>query len=391
MKVLGRKNRNRLISAFAALIFILFAMTPLVPEAEISSCLMIGALGIDSVGGVVRLTAETSTGEKTETVRGEGVRVTDAIADMNERYGKKAELGHCGVLVMGGDMTADDIGFALMSLLSDAAVSAGCAVVSAAGSAEEFVSSAVKMTTAAGSGVTSYIGFADVSSSAPVPTALEVLSALKSKSAASALPIYSAEENDSETGSSDSQNSGSDGGGAPASGSEDEKTTELVPPRRVRAIGETNFELSESATLGTLLMSPRGKGGLVDARWRTGGAEYLIQGTIESKNGSLTAFYEGASVTAKLKVSAVVRFIDRFIVIEQGGGKNVVDELSSSLEDAFSAALTECLRSAAESSRVTDFLGIRTELYRSCPHEYSVSPPDLSSASVDVEVSVKIR
>ena len=61
MKVLGRKNRNRLISAFAALIFILLAMTPLVPEAEISSCLMIGALGIDSVGGVVRLTAETST------------------------------------------------------------------------------------------------------------------------------------------------------------------------------------------------------------------------------------------------------------------------------------------------------------------------------------------
>ena len=82
MKIANRKNRNRLISAAIVVIFIVLAMTPLVPEAEVSSCLVVTALGIDSEDGVIKLTAETSDGTATESVHGEGIRVTDAMQDL---------------------------------------------------------------------------------------------------------------------------------------------------------------------------------------------------------------------------------------------------------------------------------------------------------------------
>ena len=388
MKIANRKNRNRLISAAIAVIFALLAMTPLVPEAEVSSCLMVTALGIDSESGIIKLTAETSDGTATESVHGEGIRVTDALQDLNERYGRKVELGHCGVIVMGGEMSADDISFALMSLLSEAAINAGCAVVSASAEAEEFIKDAVKLTKASGSGVTSYIGFADTSSSVSIPTALNVMSELRSKSAATALPVFEIIGSDSATGSQNAQNSGSDGGGA-SSGSSEE-TTELRSPHRARAVGSTAFELSESETLGLLLFSKRANGGLINTEWDYGNGTRIIQGEISSKSTDMKVRYEDGKVNVELKAETVIRFVDRFIVIEQGEGENVVDKLAATIEEAFTRTLSGYVNDIAEVTRKEDVLGIRTELYRSYPHEYSVIPPDLESAVFDISVTVKV-
>lgn len=389
MKKMSRRTANRLVAIAFVLLFALLAATPLVPEAEVGSCLMINALGIDCDENGVTLTAETADGTSTLTVHGEGVRVTDALQDMNERYGRRAELGHCGVIVMGGDMSADDIGFALMSLLSEAAASAGCATVSASGSAEDFIGKAVELTSAAGSGVSSYIGFADTSSSVSVPTALSVLADLKSKSAACALPVFSAAETDVAKGTSNSQNSGSDGGSQSSSGSSG-KQSELIPPRRVRAVGKTVFELSRDAAIGQMLFSPRAHGGLTDTEWTYGGETCLIQGEITDKSAGLKVGFRDGGVYVTLSVSATIRFADRFIVIEKGGGENVVEELAASLEDAFARTLERCVLAAAESSRTEDFLGILTELYRTSPHEFTTSRPDLSSAVFETDIEVKV-
>ena len=59
------KTANRWVCIAFVLMFALLALTPLVPEAEIASCLMVNALGIDVNGGTVALTAETSGGSST--------------------------------------------------------------------------------------------------------------------------------------------------------------------------------------------------------------------------------------------------------------------------------------------------------------------------------------
>lgn len=388
MKIANRKNRNRLISAAIVVIFIVLAMTPLVPEAEVSSCLVVTALGIDSEAGVIKLTAETSDGTATESVHGEGIRVTDAMQDLNERYGRKIELKHCGVIVMGGEMSADDISFALMSLLSEAAINAGCAVVFSSAQAGEFIQKAVKLTKASGSGVTSYIGFADTSSSVFIPTALNVMSELRSKSAATALPVFEIVESDAATGSQNAQNSGSDGGGT-SSGSSEEMT-ELKSPYRARAVGSTAFELSESETLGLMLFSKRANGGLINTEWEYNGESRIIQGEISSKSTDIKVRYEGGRVIAELKAEAVIRFVDRFIVIEQGNGENVINKLAATLEEAFTRTLSGYVRDIAEVTRREDVLGLRTKLYRSSPQDYKAIPPDLASAGFDISVSVKV-
>lgn len=387
MKKPDAKTVNRLISAAFVALFALLALTPLVPEAEVGSRMMISALGIDSSGGVVTLTAETAGGSGSETVRGEGARVTDALQDMNERYGRKAELGHCGAIVMGGGMAAEDTAFALMSLLSEAAVGAGCAVVSAEGSAEEFVCAAVKLGEESGDGVTSYIGFADSSSSVPVPTALTALADLKSKSGATALPVFAAEKKQGETADKNSQNSGSDDGGQSSGKSGGE--TELIPPRVARVVGGTVFDLSEDATVGLMLFSPRALGGLIDAVWRYDGEEYLLQGEIGGKDCGIAVSADGG-LRVTMKADVTMRFKDRFIVIERAGGENVLSELTDTLNAAFTETLTRCALAAAESARIEDFLGLRTEFYRSHPREYKETNGDLSSAVTETEIKVEV-
>ena len=388
MKKPDAKTVNRLISIAFVALFALLALTPLVPEAEVGSRMMISALGIDSSGGVVTLTAETAGGNGSETVRGEGARVTDALQDMNERYGRKAELGHCGAIVMGGGMAAEDMEFALMSLLSEAAVGAGCAVVSAEGSAEEFVCAAVRLGEESGDGVTSYIGFADSSSSVSVPTALTALADLKSRSGATALPVFAAEKKQGETADKDSQNSGSDDGGQGSGKSGGE--TELIPPRVARVGGGTVFDLSEDATVGLMLFSPRALGGLIDAVWRYGGEEYLLQGEIGGKDCGISVSADGGVVRVTMKADVTMRFKDRFIVIERAGGENVLSELTSTLNAAFTETLTRCALAAAESARIEDFLGLRTEFYRSHPREYKETNGDLSSAVTETKIKVEV-
>ena len=147
---LTRKRRNSLLSAAFAVVFVMLALTPLLPEAEISTRLMLNVVGIDTADGTVRVTAQTMNGTSSETVHGEGLRIGDALEDIAVRYGREPELGHCGLLVFGYEVTADDTEFALMGLLGDAIVNAGCSVVCADGTAEEFVNSAVGLTSAAG-------------------------------------------------------------------------------------------------------------------------------------------------------------------------------------------------------------------------------------------------
>ncbi len=139
-----------------------------------------------------------------------------------------------------------------------------------------------------------------------------------------------------------------------------------------------------------MLFSKRANGGLINTEWEYNGESRIIQGEISSKSTDIKVRYEGGRVIAELKAEAVIRFVDRFIVIEQGNGENVINKLAAALEEAFTRTLSGYVRDIAEVTRREDLLGLRTKLYRSSPQDYKAMPPDLAAAGFDISVSVKV-
>ena len=374
MKKISEKTRNRLILIMIVAACAVLALMPFMPEAEINSCMMVTALGIDG-GESVTLTAVMTGGSGEESVHGEGAGVTEALEDISERYGKKVEFGHCGAIVLGAEMTSEEITVALKSLLAESEVNAGCAVLSAGGRADEF---------------TDYMGFADAGAPVPVPTALTVLTSLVGKSRAAALPVFSAKSSDEVTGGQGAGNSGSDDSGAPAP---EGGGTELVPPRIARAVGRETRELTEEATYGLMIMSHRGKGGALDGVWERGGESLPLRAEITGKSASVKADLTGGVPHFTLEARLKVRFTDRYAVIERTEGETLIRDVSPELEEAFAVTVRRCLEAAAEASRTEDVLGLRTELYRSCPKEYAEFESrwgELYDAVIETDVTVKI-
>lgn len=387
MKKISEKTRNRLILIMIVAACAVLALMPFMPEAEINSCMIVTALGIDG-GESVTLTAVMTGGSGEESVHGEGAGVTEALEDISERYGKKVEFGHCGAIVLGAEMTSEEITVALKSLLAESEVNAGCAVLSAGGRADEFIRAVVKL--GGESGVTDYMGFADAGAPVPVPTALTVLTSLVGKSRAAALPVFSAKSSDEVTGGQGAGNSGSDDSGAPAP---EGGGTELVPPRIARAVGSETRELTEEATYGLMIMSPRGKGGALDGVWERGGESLPLRAEITGKSASVKADLTGGVPHFTLEARLKVRFTDRYAVIERTEGETLIRDVSPELEEAFAVTVRRCLEAAAEASRTEDVLGLRTELYRSCPKEYAEFESrggELYDAVIDTDVTVKI-
>ena len=385
---LTRKRRNALLSWAFAIIFIMLALTPLLPEAEIGTRLMLNAVGIDTINGQVIVTAQTLSGTSSETVHGEGLRVGDALEDIAERYGREAELGHCGLLVFGYEVTADDAEFALMGLLGDAIVNAGCSVAYASGSAEEFINAAVGLTSATGDGIADYAGFADTSTAVSVPRALEVLQHLKSRSATAVLPVFELTENKGESGEGSSQNSGTDSTGVQQSGGSNK--TEIVPPRRAKVLGREDFEPDEQAVAGWMWISERAEGGLTETRADLEGEEYIIQGSVTEKKRGVKVRAENGRVKAEIKLEVKLKFIDRYIIIERAEGENRLRYLAEDLEKAFERTFTDQLKAAAEECARSDILGIGTLLYRNDPSAYAAWGSDMSKVDFVFDVKVTV-
>lgn len=385
---LTRKRRNSLLSAAFAVVFVMLALTPLLPEAEISTRLMLNVVGIDTADGTVRVTAQTMNGTSSETVHGEGLRIGDALEDIAVRYGREPELGHCGLLVFGYEVTADDTEFALMGLLGDAIVNAGCSVVCADGTAEEFVNSAVGLTSAAGDSIADFAGFADTSAAVSVPSALEVLQHLKSKSATAILPVFELAAKKGESGEGSSQNSGTDSTGVQQDGGSDK--TEILPPRRAKVLGRETFEPDEQAVLGWMWISERAEGGLVETRADLDGKEYIIQGSATDKSRGIKVRAEDGRVKAELKLEVKIKFIDRYIIIERAEGENVLRYLAEDLQNAFSDTFKSQLEAFAALSPRSDVLGIGTLLYRENPRAYADWGGDMEKVDYTFDVKVTV-
>ena len=288
MKRPSRRLKTRLLTIGMIIIFGMAALSPLSPEAEVKTRLMVDAIGIDANASGIAVSCQTVSGGASEVVKGEGESLSAAFADLNARYGREVEVGHCGLIALGADTDKPALVSLLMSLLSDAKVNAGCSVVSASGSAAELMANAVIMTKAS-DGVTGFVTFADSRSNVTVPSVLETVQQLRSRSGAAVLPVLEFEKKEGEPGNEAGTQSGGGESGS-STGGDPKEQTEIVPVKTARVIGDGGTRLmGRDLTRGLVWTQPRAREGMVETVYETEGESITIRATLEEPSFSLVA------------------------------------------------------------------------------------------------------
>lgn len=385
MKKLSRKHRNTLLVIAFSLLFLVASLSPLVRSEEIRTRMMVNAIGIDATDEGVLVTAETISEGSNEIVSGKGRVLSEALQNLNERYGRNAELGHCGLIALGEGLEREDIVGIFLSILSSAKVNSGCSVISTEGNAHDFMANAALLTQSMGEGITGFVTFADSQASVTIPSALEVMQQLKSKSGATALPVIGLRDKPEEKGQSGSSSPGDSGSGG-SSQQSDTKETEIQPPRIARVVGSEVYELDENTTKGLIWMTPRSTGGMMEAPYELDGNTYKLHAILREKDAGLDVeFAEKPIVT--LKVDAQLKLSDRFAMLAELETGRTVDEVFDGMNAAYEKRITEELKLVAEASKKDDFLGYKTWLYRKYPRQFK----DWSGNPDDIELKFDIK
>lgn len=381
MKRPSRRLKTRLLTIGMIVIFGMAALSPLSPEAEVKTRLMVDAIGIDANASGIAVSCQTVSGGASEVVKGEGESLSAAFADLNARYGREVEVGHCGLIALGADTDKPALVSLLMSLLSDAKVNAGCSVVSASGSAAELMANAVIMTKAS-DGVTGFVTFADSRSNVTVPSVLETVQQLRSRSGAAVLPVLEFEKKEVEPGNEAGTQSG---GGDP------KEQTEIVPVKTARVIGDGGTRLlGRDLTRGLVWTQPRAREGMVETVYETEGESITIRATLEERSFSLDAEY-APRPRFTFRSSARLKFTDRYSVLALAERGRTLADLFDGMNAAYERTMREELeRIARDSLGEDDYLGYRTRLYRADPDAYRESGGSLDGAELIFDIKAEV-
>ena len=92
--------RIRIITYVLIALFFIIAIFPVQRGNQISEKIMVSSVGIDEKDGNTIVTCESMSGTESELLNGEGVDLLGALESINKRYGKQAELEHCGLIII---------------------------------------------------------------------------------------------------------------------------------------------------------------------------------------------------------------------------------------------------------------------------------------------------
>ena len=384
---LNRKRKNTLLVFGLLLGFIFLSLTPLVPNAEVETRLMVNTIGIDMDERGMTVTAETINGGENEVVYGRGSMLADTLQDMNERYGRRVELGHCGLVALGKDMKRSDAVCVFMNLLSDGLLNTGCSVISADTSAREFIADSALLTKSTGNGASGFVTFSDSQTSVTVPSVLETMQALKSKSGVAVMPVLGFAKKEEKSGQS-----GNNLGDTEQSSSQNNSAhgeTEIIPPDNAKIFSREAYLLGKERTKGLKWLLPRSVGGIAEAPLEYNGKTFILRSAIEKKDITISARFEDVPVI-DVKIDARLHFAQRYAIlaeVEKGASLSHMHDL---MAQAYVDVITQETRVLAELSRTDDFLGYATRLYRADPKRYKEWDGDLSTARINYDVHATV-
>lgn len=189
---------------------------------EVNSRIIVEMIGLDEKDGNIEVTAqyvmptETEGATTKDKVKVSAKTVTQAVESLSTALGRRAELGHCSMLILGSELKPHT----LASLMTGTDVTADVYVSAATESAGELVGDLTDFMKKSGTTDADFIAYSAKRSHIATTTLLNFLSDIKSASKTATVPIVELiEEEGGQSGEQSGGDSGSSSGGGESGGS----------------------------------------------------------------------------------------------------------------------------------------------------------------------------
>lgn len=387
------------IAIFIFAFIVAFMPTTVSRSREVNSRVIVEILGLDG-GDEINVTAQyvMPTGEQgatsKDTVTVGGATLEEAVETLSTALGRRAELGHCSMVIVGKDAGPELLG----TLMTATDVTADVYLAAAEDKAEELVGQITDFMKKTGATDADFIAYGAKKSHVATNTLLGFLCDIGSASHSSFMPVVSMIE--SEKNKSDSSQNGGEGGGESKDG-EGGGSSE-------KSGGGESGESSGMNVEKLALYSPQGRCGILDRAAARGVA--WVSSPIEKgiltadvsidgetiKDVSARLLKKHVDITTDAKNNAAKIKI-RAIIEPRGDKFNRLDAKNSTaasmaIKDGFSQAVKSELRAAYDSAALCDCdpLFIGREFYRYAP-DYFENGYNAKTVDVTFDVEIVIK
>lgn len=390
------------IAIFIFAFIVAFMPTTVSRSREVNSRVIVEILGLDG-GDEINVTAQyvMPTGEQgatsKDTVTVGGATLEEAVETLSTALGRRAELGHCSMVIVGNDAGPELLG----TLMTATDVTADVYLAAAEDKAEELVGQITDFMKKTGATDADFIAYGAKKSHVATNTLLGFLCDIGSASHSSFMPVVSMIE--SEENKSDSSQNGGEGGGKSKDGAGGGSSEKSGGGDNGGSSGGSGMNVEKLA-----LYSPQGRCGILDKNAARGVA--WVSSPIEKgiltadvnvdgdniKDVSARLLKKHVDITTDAKNNAAKIKI-RAIIEPRGDKFNRLDAKNSAaasmaIKDGFSQAVKSELIAAYESAAVCgcDPLFIGREFYRYAP-DYFENGYNAKTVDVTFDVEIVIK
>lgn len=356
---------------------------------EVNSRVIVEILGIDGGDGV-EVTAqyimpsdtEGATNKDIVTVKAD--TLTEAVESLNTALGRRAELGHCSLVIVGKDAAPELLG----TLMTATDVTADVYVSAAMDKASDLVTDITDFMKKTGATDADFIAYSAKKAHIATNTILGFLSDIGSASRTAYMPVVQMLPESDGGGSSGGTGGGSSGGGSSGSGGSDGQTGMKVEQLAIYNERGRIGVMDRIAARGVAWVSAPIEKGVITADVEFGDETVKdVSGRLLKKRAGIDI--DSAAGVAKIKLKATVEPIgDKYNALEASEN----DRMSKAVKDGFAAAIEKEISAAYEAARELecDPLFIGREFYRYTP-DYYENGYSMSGVEVkfDIEVALK--
>lgn len=364
---------------------------------EVNSRVIVEMIGLDETDDGIEVTAQyvmpTATEGATtkDKVKVSASNVTQAVEALSTALGRRAELGHCSMLIIGSRLSSQ----VLSSLMTGTDVTADVYVSGATDSAGELVGDLTDFMKKSGTTDADFIAYSAKRSHVDTTTLMSFLSDVKSASGTASVPIVELIEEESEGGGEGGQDGGSESGGGQGGGESGGQSGEKKQPIGMKTeklalygVDGRMGVLEKDAARGIAWMSAPVEKSIISADVEYNGETYKgVSAQLSSKNVSLKLDKKNRACTVSV-VANVDPKCDKFNfintssdgtarqAIKEGFEKNIRNEIEKGYKDALALK--------------ADPLYIVRKFYRYAPG-LGVSVDNLDGVDVKFDVRVEIK
>lgn len=379
-----------------------FLPTTVSRSREVNSRVIVEILGIDGgeeIGVTAQYVMPTGAQDATskDTVSVKGKTLQEAVEALSTALGRRAELGHCSMVIVGENVEPELLG----TLMTATDVTADVYLAAAENKAEELVGQLTDFMKKTGATDADFIAYGAKKSHVATNTLLGFLCDIGSASQSSFMPVVTMIENSDKQSAQSGGESGEGGGGSEGSqgggnggeasgkqGGDSGGTGMNVEKLVLYCKNGRRGILEKDAARGVAWVSSPIEKGIVTATVQAGG-ETVAEVSARLLKKHVDIKTDAKTNSAKIKVRAIIEPRgDKFNKLD---AKNSA-AASKAIKDGFSKAIESELRAAKESAALygCDPLFIGKTFYRYSP-DYFETEYDAGSVDIDFDVEIVIK